>query len=311
MRLPFSSPTKSSRVTGCNARLPRLAMRESAKGIFRRGQRERSTGSSPPTSTRYSSPAASPRVPGLRTTSTRPSNASCSGRGIPVATTSGSTPTFFPGPGPAAKRLRTAPANAATAFTTELLHNPPARSHGRVARVRSVRGQSPSPHPSDRPFEPAHRDGGGACSGEGTPGPARRLVRELQGHDTGRMRKNSQAAQKGPDARRRPRAAREAYSLYVERAAEGAKFLGGGLRPPSETSPQDSLRRQSRRSKVEHSCLIGDGMWLRAGRALPPTLGCSAPSAGFARAPKGGGFGGGRQGPLRENAADGPFSAAC
>src|SRR6266508_4232785 len=75
------------------------------------------------------------------------------------------------------------------------------------------------------------------------------------------MRKNSQAAQKGPDARRRPRAAREAY-LYVERAAEGAKFLGGGLRPPSETSPQDSLRRQSRRSKVEHSCLIGDDMWL-------------------------------------------------
>src|SRR6266545_2446586 len=36
------------------------------------------------------------------------------------------------------------------------------------------------------------------------------------------MRKNSQAAQKGPDARRRLRAAREAYSLYVERAAEGA-----------------------------------------------------------------------------------------
>jgi hypothetical protein len=33
---------------------------------------------------------------------------------------------------------------------------------------------------------------------------------------------NSQAAQKGPDARRRPTAAREAYFLYVERAAEGA-----------------------------------------------------------------------------------------
>src|SRR6266540_2767775 len=131
------------------------------------------------------------------------------------------------------------------------------------------------------------------------------------GASSSRVRKNSQAAQKGPDARRRPRAAREAYSLYVERAAEGAKFLGGGLRPPSETSPQDSLRRQSRRSKVEHSCLVGDDMWLRAARALPPTLGCSAPSAGFARAPKGGGFGGGRRGPLRENAADGPFSAAC
>ena len=36
------------------------------------------------------------------------------------------------------------------------------------------------------------------------------------------MRESSQAAQKGPAARRCPRAAREAYSLYVERAAEGA-----------------------------------------------------------------------------------------
>src|SRR5215468_5466679 len=33
-----------------------------------------------------------------------------------------------------------------------------------------------------------------------------------------RMLKSSQAAQKGPDARRRPTTAREAYSLYVERA---------------------------------------------------------------------------------------------
>ncbi len=31
------------------------------------------------------------------------------------------------------------------------------------------------------------------------------------------------------------------------------RTLGGGLCPPSETSPQDSLRRQSRRSEVEHS----------------------------------------------------------
>jgi hypothetical protein len=34
------------------------------------------------------------------------------------------------------------------------------------------------------------------------------------------MLKDPQAAQKDPDARRRPTAAREAYSLYVERAAE-------------------------------------------------------------------------------------------
>ena len=41
------------------------------------------------------------------------------------------------------------------------------------------------------------------------------------------MLKNSQAAQKGPDARRRPRAAGEAYSLYVEPAAEGANEADG------------------------------------------------------------------------------------
>src|SRR6266446_8698337 len=39
---------------------------------------------------------------------------------------------------------------------------------------------------------------------------------------TRRMLTNSQATQKGPEARRRPRAAREAYSLCVEHAAEGA-----------------------------------------------------------------------------------------
>src|SRR5262245_51118217 len=38
---------------------------------------------------------------------------------------------------------------------------------------------------------------------------------------------NSQDAQKGPHARRRPTAAREAYSLYVERAAEGANEADG------------------------------------------------------------------------------------
>src|SRR5215472_5611984 len=42
-----------------------------------------------------------------------------------------------------------------------------------------------------------------------------------------RMLKSSQAAQKGPDARRRPTTAREAYSLYVERAGEGANEADG------------------------------------------------------------------------------------
>src|SRR6266568_4501788 len=36
-----------------------------------------------------------------------------------------------------------------------------------------------------------------------------------------------QAAQKGPDARRRPKVAREAYFLYVERAIEGANEADG------------------------------------------------------------------------------------
>src|SRR2546428_11949279 len=36
-----------------------------------------------------------------------------------------------------------------------------------------------------------------------------------------------QAAQKGPDARRRPMAAREAYFLYVERAVEGDNEADG------------------------------------------------------------------------------------
>src|SRR5262245_57104013 len=41
------------------------------------------------------------------------------------------------------------------------------------------------------------------------------------------MLNDRQNAQKGPDARRRPTAAREAYLLYVERAAEGANEADG------------------------------------------------------------------------------------
>ncbi len=37
----------------------------------------------------------------------------------------------------------------------------------------------------------------------------------------------AQADQKGPDARRRPTATREAYSLYVEPVAEGANAADG------------------------------------------------------------------------------------
>ena len=38
-----------------------------------------------------------------------------------------------------------------------------------------------------------------------------------------------QGVEKGPDARRRPRVAREAYFLYVERATEGADEADGPL----------------------------------------------------------------------------------
>src|SRR6266542_3997631 len=104
---------------------------------------------------------------------------------------------------------------------------------------------------------------------------------------------------------RRPHARRTSCTL--SRAAEGANFLGGGLRPPSETSPQDSLRRQSRRSKVEHSPVEGEQRIgnrsaeqsvVRFERGLRPRN----------RFP-GGGIGGGRRGPLRWNAADGPSSS--
>ena len=42
-----------------------------------------------------------------------------------------------------------------------------------------------------------------------------------------------QAVEKGPDARQRPQAAREAWSLHVERAAAGANEAGGPYRPPA------------------------------------------------------------------------------
>src|SRR2546430_15892935 len=48
---------------------------------------------------------------------------------------------------------------------------------------------------------------------------------EAQGIEKGsdaRRRQTVQGVEKGPVARRRPKVAREAYSLYVERAAEGA-----------------------------------------------------------------------------------------
>src|SRR5713101_4686051 len=105
-------------------------------------------------------------------------------------------------------------------------------------------------------------------------------------------------AEKGPAARRRPKAAREAYSLYVP--------LGGGLRPPSEPSPQDLLRRQSRRSKVEHSHV---GRRATDGDSHGPALNVPLRARALPAPRTGGGFGGGRRGPLRWNVADGPLSS--
>src|SRR5712692_10019282 len=63
------------------------------------------------------------------------------------------------------------------------------------------------------------------------------------------MRKPSQAAQKDPDARRCPPAAREAYSLYVERAAKGADWRAseGSARPSDGLTSDDQASEGSAR----------------------------------------------------------------
>src|SRR5262245_40488726 len=69
-----------------------------------------------------------------------------------------------------------------------------------------------------------------------------------------------QAAQTGPDARRRPKAAREAYSLYVERAAEGVNEADG---PVSAVClqvfrrPHDGAPHVRRRARVEAQPFLG------------------------------------------------------
>src|SRR5207249_12215370 len=56
---------------------------------------------------------------------------------------------------------------------------------------------------------------------------------------------------RGPHARRTP------CTLSVRPRAPTPRTFGGGLRPPSDTSPRESLRRQSRRSEVEHFHVAG------------------------------------------------------
>ena len=67
---------------------------------------------------------------------------------------------------------------------------------------------------STDPLDCRGSDGSGVAPGYPGPPPSRML-------------KNPQAAQKGPAARRRPKAAGEAYFLYVEPAAEGANEADG------------------------------------------------------------------------------------
>jgi len=54
-------------------------------------------------------------------------------------------------------------------------------------------------------------------------------VMALRGGGSSVLEMSSQGGEKGSAARRRPKAEREAYSLYVERAAEGANEADGPL----------------------------------------------------------------------------------
>jgi hypothetical protein len=81
------------------------------------------------------------------------------------------------------------------------------------------------------------REGGGGHGEDGRPGKERSKEKEGHAHDLLKLAacRKEQAAQKGPDARRRPKAAGEAYSLYVEPAAEGANEADGPFQPPAFT----------------------------------------------------------------------------
>src|SRR5438046_6165073 len=68
-----------------------------------------------------------------------------------------------------------------------------------------------------------------------------------------------QAAQKGPDARRRPKAAREAYVLYVERAVEGTALPQMGLfqQPASAAVEGRADRGRVPQHRVAHPRAVG------------------------------------------------------
>src|SRR3989304_767811 len=73
---------------------------------------------------------------------------------------------------------------------------------------------------------------GGEVSGSGDPGERKRATLSVRPRAPYLRRGalfSTQAAHKGPDAGRRPTVGREAYFLYVERAAEGANEADGPL----------------------------------------------------------------------------------
>src|SRR5216117_4196067 len=78
-----------------------------------------------------------------------------------------------------------------------------------------------------------------------------------------------QAVERGPAARRRPRAAREAYSLYVERVAEGANDpRRGPSRPPPIERRRWALIIALRRSELLRVTHVGPRARLDAGHHL-------------------------------------------
>src|SRR5437899_1466062 len=95
--------------------------------------------------------------------------------------------------------------------------------------------------------------------GDRTPYPPPRCLSE---------KRSGESDEKGPAARRRPRAAREAYSLYVERAAEGANEADGPL------SSLWALRSASSQTRMSISRYIVTDSRSRTGDSA-----CRAPAA--------------------------------
>src|SRR3990167_9536312 len=96
-----------------------------------------------------------------------------------------------------------------------------------------------------------------------------------------------QAAQKGPDARRRPTAAREAYFLYVERAAEGAVPPQMGLFQPSQAAQKGPDARRRPTAAREAYFLYVERA---AEGAVPPQMGLfQRPASAWPRWPRCGG----------------------